>query len=324
MKKSLIALAILSVSGYAVAQSAVSISGGLRIGIKSHNGNTAITPDQGSGNVINFNIAEDLGGGMRASARTQLRFDMSNGANNATTNTTAGLAGVRPAGDSNDRLFQVMHVGLGGGFGEVQLGRIGFNQLWGHNPFGSNGANVNISGTGGATEDGQFRYISPSIMGLKIELGGALKANTANANDKNSNALLVSYGAGPLSATFVTEKVASGVRMDGLGASYNAGFATLHAIWARDKNVNKTTAREGYSISGAVPLGAVTLKAGYRNMSGTTTSNADAPTGGGAAVGDKTSFGIDYALSKRTTAEANLYKAKGVKGNTWIGVRHSF
>ena len=316
MKKTLIALAVLSASGYAMAQSAVSISGVLRIGIKSYDGNTAITPDQGSGNQVNFNVTEDLGGGLKAGARAQLRFDMSNGNNNGGTNTSTALAGLRPAGDSNDRLFQVLHVGVGGGFGEVRLGRIGFNQLWGHNPWGSNGANVNVSGTTGATEDGQWMYLSPSIMGLKLEIGGALKANTAGAS--NSLALLATYAAGPVSVTALTEKVSSGTRGSGFGASYDAGIAKVNVIWARDKDSAGVRVRDGFSVSGSVPMGATTLKLGFRNM-GTGTSNAESP-----ALGDKTSFGIDYALSKRTIAEANIYKGKGMSNNVWVGLRHSY
>jgi len=316
MKKTLIALAVLSASGYAMAQSAVSISGVLRIGIKSTGGVTSVTPDQGSGNQVNFNVTEDLGGGLKANARAQLRFDMSNGNNNAS---TIGQDPTKSTADSNDRLFQVLHVGVGGGFGEVRLGRIGFNQLWGYNPWGSNGAHVNVSATGGATEDGQWMYLSPSIMGLKVEVGGSLSENnknersatgTLNASGDNSLAFLVSYNAGPVSATVLTEKVYTGTRTSGFGGSYDAGVAKVNVIWARDKNSAGVRTIDGFSVSGSVPMGATTLKAGFLN--------------GSTGVADKTSLGVDYALSKRTIAEANVYKSKGGSNNVWVGVRHSY
>ena len=304
MKKTLIALAILTVSGASFAQSSVSISGGMRVGIKNNDAGTTVAADQSSGNTVNFNIVEDLGGGLAFTGSSQLRYWSENGQ----TNNTSGV-GNNAAG------FHLAAIGLKGGFGHVQAGRIGLDQLWGFNPFGSNGAHVNVSGTGGATENGQIRYTSPSFSGFTAVLATTQKLNTTGATN-NGSQFIVNYANGPLAASVVSEKVAlNGTKYTGVGASYDLGVAKLMFIAANDKNAAGVKTKDGQSISATVPFGAFTGKIGFMNDKL-------------AANQDKTSIGVDYALSKRTTLEANTYKTKNettVTGqNTWIGVRHSF
>jgi predicted porin len=45
-----------------------------------------------------------------------------------------------------------------------------------------------------------------------------------------------------------------------------------------------------------------------------------------AANADKTSIGVDYALSKRTVVSADFFKTKSsaTGQNIWVGARHSF
>lgn len=299
MKKSLIALAALAVSSAAFAQSTVAIDGSFRAGYGSDKaGVKSITDDQSSGNTVNFRIVEDLGGGLKFIAQSQLRYRIATGDNTNTTGAT-------------DALFHLANIGVSGAFGQIQVGRIGFDQMWGYNPFGSNAAHVNVSGTGGATEDGQWRYTAPTFVpGLKVSLGGAQKANTLGAKD--SSQFLVTYANGPLAATVVSEKVSSGTKYTGFGAAYNFGVAKVMLIAATDKNTAGTKTADGISYSVTAPMGAVLLKAGMMNDKMT-------------ANKDKTSFGVDYALSKRTTLEANTYKTKGdAKQSYWFGARHAF
>nr|WP_315235221.1 porin [uncultured Limnohabitans sp.] len=331
MKKTLIALAAVAATS-AFAQSTATIDGAFRIGYKSDKASVkSITPDQGSGNAINVKVTEDLGGGLKATAMTQLRFDASNGALRNESGATGNAAG-----------FHLAAVGIEGGFGGVQFGRIGFDQMWGFNPFGSNGAHVNPTTYAGATQNGQFRYTSPSFNGFKAVLGGALKANTNGTAGSNADSthVLLTYANGPVSVAYVSEKVVglapaaisetvsatntaaviaanvaardNGVKISAFGASYDLGVAKLMLISGNQKDaVNGTELAKGTSVSASIPFGAFTGKVGYLNDQLSTK--------------DKTSVGVDYALSKRTTLEANTYKVKGDANQTyWAGVRHSF
>lgn len=315
MKKSLIALAVLAASGASFAQSTATISGAMRIGVLKNDTSTSVSPNQGSGNVLNVGIAEDLGGGLKAMASSQLRFDASNGALRNESGVTGDKAG-----------FHLAAVGLAGGFGTVEIGRIGFDQFWGYNPNGSNGAHVNPLTAAGATQNGQYRYTAPTfVSGLKIQVGGALKANTAAGVDGDSSHFLVTYANGPFAATFVKETVnglqpaagsavAGGVEITGVGASYDLGVAKLMLITGNQKNATSgAELAKGTSVSASIPMGALTGKVGFLNDQM-------------AANADKTSFGVDYALSKRTIVSADFFKTKSsaTGQNTWIGVRHSF
>jgi hypothetical protein len=276
----------------------------MRVGIKNTDAGTTVAADQSSGNTINFNIVEDLGGGLKFTGATQMRYF----SENAQTNNTSG-ADMKAAS-----AFHLAAIGVSGGFGHIQAGRIGLDQLWGYNPFGSTGAHVNVSATGGATENGQIRYTSPTFSGFKAVLASTQKGNTTGAAE-NGSQVLVSYANGPLSATLVSETVTNGTEYSGIGASYDLGVAKVMFISATDKSAAGVKTKDGQSFSVTVPMGAITFKAGMMNDKLT-------------ANQDKTSIGVDYALSKRTVLELNTYKTENettVTGqNTWMGVRHSF
>ncbi len=312
------ALAVLAASGAAFAQSSVTLSGAFRVGVLNNDSGTSVAPNQGSGNVLNVGVTEDLGGGLKAMASSQLRFDASNGAFRNESGASGDKAG-----------FHLAAVGLAGGFGAIEFGRIGFDQFWGYNPNGSNGAHVNPLTAAGATQNGQFRYTAPTfVTGLKIQVGGAMKANTGAA--ENSTQILATYAAGPFAATFVQEKVYGlqpaaatgaaltaaneGVKISGIGASYDLGVAKLMLVTGNQKNATSgVQLAKGTAISAAIPMGALTGKVGFLNDQM-------------AANADKTVFGVDYALSKRTVVSADFFKTKSsaTGQNTWIGVRHSF
>jgi hypothetical protein len=315
MKKTLIALAVLAASGAAFAQSSVTLSGAFRVGVLNNDAGTSVAPNQGSGNVLNVGVTEDLGGGMKAMASSQLRFDASNGAFRNESGAGGNAAG-----------FHLATVGLAGGFGTVELGRIGFDQFWGYNPNGSNGAHVNPLTAAGATQNGQWRYTAPTfVTGLKLQLGGALKANTGAGADGDSSHFLVTYVNGPVAATFVQETVnglqpaagsavAGGVKITGIGASYDLGVAKLMLVTGNQKNATSgVETAKGTAISASIPMGALTGKVGFLNDQM-------------AANSDKTSFGVDYALSKRTVVSADFFKTKNnaTGQNIWLGARHSF
>ncbi|MES2945632.1 MAG: porin, partial [Pseudomonadota bacterium] len=111
MKKSLIALAVLAVSGMASAQSTVTLYGLLDtyVGSIKSGGTTQTVVNSGGIQTSRFGFkgSEDLGGGLKAN------FLLEGGINTDT-------------GASRGNLFgRQSYVGLSGGFGEVKIG-----QMW--------------------------------------------------------------------------------------------------------------------------------------------------------------------------------------------------
>lgn len=310
MKKSLVALAALAAVGIASAQSTATISGQFRIGFKTDaNGLNTVTPDQTSGNVMNFNIAEDLGGGLSAIAATQLRFDASNGGFVSNANgATASAAG-----------FWLAHVGLRSTkLGTFQMGRIGFDTLHGYNPFGTTGASLTTGTAAGATENGQFRYTSPSFMGLNVVLGGSMKGNnTATTTNSGGKHFLVNYANGPFAASYVQEVTAASTHAQGIGASYDLKVAKVFATKYSDESAAGKKTIDRVTLSASAPVGPFVVKAGLLQ-------DKIAPAAGAVAK-DKTSLAVDYALSKRTTIEAQTYKTDGErKRSMFLGVKHTY
>jgi hypothetical protein len=140
--------------------------------------------------------------------------------------------------------------------------------------------------------------------------------------------VMLNFASGPVAARFqvAANNSSNAGRPSGYGlaASYDLGVAKVFATAMNGKAAVGTTAtiidRSGSSLSVQVPLGAVTLRGGVLNHSNDTTAN----------VLDRRSFGADYALSKRTTIGADIFKNEGVtagqaNGNGFtVRARHTF
>jgi len=116
MKKSLIALAVLAASGTAMAQSNVTLYGLADVWFGSSKfevtgeGSVRQTKvDSGGLNTSRWGMkgSEDLGGGLKANFQLEQGFDLSTG-----------------AAQSGKTFNRQAWVGLSGGFGEVQLGKV--------------------------------------------------------------------------------------------------------------------------------------------------------------------------------------------------------
>ncbi len=272
---------------------------------------------QGSGNTMNFKIVEDLGGGLKAMASTQFRWDATSGLN---ANSQVGVNSTTGTAGSSD-LFHLASVGLQGGFGTIQMGRIGFDGMWGYTAFGSTTAGaalnpVTVSG-GGATEDNQYRYTSPTMSGFSVQLGGAFKAYQSGIATpaKDSQQIRASYANGPISAIVAKERNNTGADGTDFGASYDLGVVKINLISGSADDVSGTKVADALTLSATVPMGALTFKAAMKNDKM-------------AANKDVTALGVDYALSKRTALEVNTWKIKNDTANAksafWVGVRHAY
>ena len=304
MKKSLIALATLAaVSGTAFAQSTVTLSGKLNIGIAKTQAPGAASADfaltggaDGSDSRIIFRGTEDLGGGLKANFHAETGFKPDTGLMDNT----------------DSRLFQRQAWGgLSGGFGEVRAGRqytVSFFGSIANMPatyvdpqlavgFGFNGA--------GSRNSDQIQYWSPKMGGAQLRVSTQLAGDTATKTDE----IGLAYTAGALTVNLTNAKVkgTSGSHM-GLNAAYKFGAAAV-AAGIVDKAGDGTG--KGSFVRVTAPMGALSLFAGYATNSDTKTNAQD--------------VGAFYSLSKRTRLYA-LYGTgnKAVTDRTSFGLDHNF
>ncbi len=339
MKKSLIALAALAAVGVASAQSSVSISGVMDLGVRNVSkvapGAATTSTFQGNNNRINFSVSEDLGGGMRAIANVAMRFEGSNGG-------TEG-SGARP-------LFQgETRVGVSGGFGTVLLGR-GLTALQAPNggnadPWGVTTVAGNVYAAGFATDyaaggegriDQGIFYTAPTISGFTLSASfsprklaapaAAAVADTATkqgssavtaiTSSKTHYSLNALYAAGPLVVGVGQEQNRVGDTLTQLYGNYDLGVARVFASTAKIEGGSQAD-RDGvtFAASGAaVNHGAMgTAAAGV--AAGRTINNH---TVGAIIPMGATSFRVGYSIW-------NGNGSVGAKDDTklGLGIRHS-
>ena len=295
MKKTLIALAVLTASTASFAQSSVTLSGKMNLGIASTgSASSALTNGaDGSSSRVILKGSEDLGGGMKAN----FHFE----------------TGLSPDTGAADSVFWQRQAwgGFSGGFGEVRAGRqytIGFFGSIGNMPstfvdpqlavgFGFNGM--------GSRNSDQIQYWSPKFGGAQLRVSTQLSGDTATA----ANEIGLAYSAGPLTAHLTSSKVkgTAGSHM-GLNATYNFGAAAV-TVGTVDKAGSNTGT--GSFVRLTAPMGAANLFVGYATNSDTKTNAYD--------------VGAYYSLSKRTRLYA-IYGSgnKAVTDRTAVGVDHNF
>jgi hypothetical protein len=332
MKKTLIALATLAATGAAFAQSTATISGTISAGIMDSGaaGDTAQVVSLGGGaNAINIVTAEDLGGGMRAGFTGQIRF--------------SAASGDRTSGGNGNALFHDANVYLTNSMGTVRLGKIAEMNTCAFDPWGCAGgaammAGVGVGGDGrgliGArTIQNAISFATPVINGFSATYQTSLSANpgvhnTATAGSQiigrtnERTVLSLNYAKGPLSAQVLrtegdrndtTDRPSvgmvnainqiadtNGASAQGISASYNFGVARLNVSNIVTKTATATT-NDINTISASIPRGAMTFLVGYSKDKGSLAT---------ATTDTKIAAGVNYALSKRTTIGADVFKAE--------------
>jgi predicted porin len=360
MKKTLIALAAVAATGAAFAQSTVTISGIMDIGVKNVSnvapGAAKTSVAAGNNNRVAFSVAEDLGGGMKAIANAQMRFD-------PTTGTTEAANG-RP-------LFQgETRVGLAGGFGTVMLGR-GLTALQLPNggnsdPWGVSTVAGSVYAAGFATDyaaggegriDSGIWYFSPNFNGVTVSGSYSPKTvATTTGFSGNSLSLNATYANGPLVVGLGNEENRAGDQITQVYGNYDLGVAKLYASYATIKGgsvadragitfaaaasavpnggTSTQVAADGeinnWTIGATIPMGAMSIRAGYSQWNG----NGAA----GQKDDSKLGLGVKYDLSKRTyiysdvasqTRKNNVATSSPATSNSKVtsfdlGVAHSF
>ncbi len=340
-----------------------------------------ITGNGSSTSGLNFRGSEDLGGGLRANFRFETNWNMGfNRANTGAAGSLAhgaaasdvALTGANAAAGSFGN--GEIRVGLSGAFGAINLGVVNMNGLTSFTtgqPFGTAigggyGSVTRVDASGAAVRsDNSIMYVTPAFNGFTASLYRANKQTKgANANDNFSSTLGrtdmagsqeigLNYAQGPIRASFSNLKqdfrdvASTGTTLGNtestvntFGANYTMGAARFFVLNQTNKNTGAgatgSTAVDTKftSVSATYTMGATTLMAQVGNLKADAGSNAGKKS-------DLVGLGVDYALSRRTTAYARYesiddkagvvaitgFTAVGTetsRSRTAIGVRHAF
>ena len=350
MNKSLTALAALTVTGLACAQSSVTLFGVIDAGVSyqsatSRNAITGITSKQSQWSLANsgynssrigFRGTEDLGGGLAASFWLEAPITNDDGA--------TGIANF------NRRST----VSLSGGFGEVRLGRDYTATFWNDtvfDPFGTNGSGTNVISTvGGSTGIGNSNYarasnmvayfLPPNLGGFYGQVQYSLNENVRTSATDLTAATSSSagryiggrfgYANGPLDVALAagqnvavdTTALTRKVQTVNLGASYDFGPVKLFGELSNVQNkfdtglTNTHDSYKGYLIGATVPVGPGLIRASYsavRYNEGATGLYGEDPRV------NKLALGYVHNLSKRTALYATVARVSNRNDAAYTG-----
>lgn len=342
MKKTLIAVAALAATS-AFAQ--VTISGSMQAGLVNTGADgaaTAVTHLGNGANAINLAASEDLGGGLKAGWDGQIRFNAANGDRNSSGQGAA--------------LFHSSNVYLSSAtLGTARIGKIAEISNGAYDPWALGGGASMGSGTGvsmtvgAAAQPNSVSYATPTFMGFSAGVQKSMSPNNGTGARINERSIAnLSYANGPITAQILVTSGNANTVADttgfgaaaaavadvqqsqrSLAASYNFGVAKVNLVNVSTKNAADVKTVEVTSVSGTVPLSpTLTLLAGYNKSKTGTGFTATS------ANDTKVAVGLNYALSKRTTLGADLFKAEGLgavapaTGTSGMGyvlrVRHTF
>jgi predicted porin len=316
MKKPLVALAAFAATA---AFADATIYGNIDGGIQSANNQSGTkTAFAGAGGMtptlFGFKGSEDLGGGLKATYILEGSYNAGTGS--GTTNV-----------NSNNNLFgREANVGLSGAFGTVKaglqldpaVGAFASTDPGGLAQFGSGlqgwvGAGLSAGAAATANSlvnifDNNMVSYSYGANGFNATLGYAFGGVAGTNNAKSITSLGLTYANGPLALSFgnYTDQdatAANHVNGNTVGAAYTMGAVRLAANYMDVKPSNAIstileTTQTG--VGASYTQGAVTYGATYYTMTNKENSNTL----------NKTTFKVDYALSKATGVYAAVTAAK--------------
>lgn len=339
MKKTLIALAVITTSGIASAQSTVTLYGLLDayVGFAKSGGLRQAGVNSGGIQTSRFGLkgSEDLGGGLKANFALESGFNIDTGVVSSYTNPFTGVS-------SASTFSRNSWVGFSGGFGEIKIGKMWtpYDDL---NGSGSAAFNANVFKPDAyvwASNSYQDRpgnavyYSTPSFGGFS---GAAMYSfgenKTATTGAGRIASFNVAYSGGPVyvGLGYQTEKasgaVANTTKFTQLNAAYDLGVAKLLAGYGHVKNAPGVPKTNEYQIGADFPVGsALTLSAGFAQS-----KDKGFPA---ATEVKRRGFGLGalYALSKRTNMYVGLNTSKTTQSRVAdaktevlaVGVRHTF
>lgn len=256
-----------------------------------------------TGSLIGFKGSENLGNGLKAIWQVEQALSI-DGTNVNGNNTWA----------TRDSF-----VGLTGNFGTVRLGKLSTYlnsdmekfDAWIYGA-GVNGATVTTANTLDGRLNNAIRYDSPNLNGFKFTAAYGFDEARTTINGNRSNKAVWNLGAGYENAGYFVDagyvrfqdadatanKSANYWRLEG---GYNANNLLVALAYGQSKlftnsTVNSTKAKEA-ALTVGYTMGALTPKFTYAHVWDTKTNGVKADDGINQYV-----IGVDYALSKRTTA----------------------
>ena len=305
MKKSLVALAAMSVIGAVSAQSSVTLYGLADAYIGSEriaaagatsNGTSQTVVNSGgqNGSRWGLRVSEDLGGGLAAIAQFESGFNIDTGSQTDNLGRTQTLFGRQA------------FVGLKSGFGTVALGRQ-------YGPYDDMKGTLSLQGNNAFDATGGGVYGTVGIgawVGYNPRVNNSIKFQSNNYSGLSFSAI---YGMGE-DKTVAT----SASSTFGIGAMYANGPITVGLVHQNDGTARTTTApningkneKENTMLAGAYDFGYAKLGGGY-NEARVTSAGSSQPKfkewflGLSAPLG-ATTLKAQYARSKQTVAGVSL------------------
>lgn len=317
MKRSVLAFTIFAAfGGLAQAQSSVAVYGVIDAGlIKSSDATVAM--GRGDFNRLGFKGTEDLGNGLSANFRLEIRYEPDTG---------TVEAGRRP-------LFQGRSVvGLTGAFGSIKLGRdltavqdpasdfdpFGFRTVGTLDAVTGNYMSDTTKGSSGNRFSNGLYYSTPVMQGFQVNATVATKEGLDGGPTLNAHPYSVSatYVHGPLSTMAGYERSTIQDKFWTLNAAYKVGPANLMASVSKvDRFVG--VCDTNWLVGADIDAGVGSVKVGYGHIK---PDNAAADT--------QASLGYWYNLSKRTTLYTDMTHrqfAVGPSNNKFdAGIHHTF
>jgi len=314
MKKSLIALAVLGLSGAAMAQSSVTLYGKADAGLgkieldASPTGGDATNKTQFiSGSTMNAFTSrvgvrgvEDLGGGMKVGYTFETGLDLNDG-------TTTGAFWARQA-----------NMSLSSDWGTVKLGQQYRPSYLANDVYDlTDQANYSVLGysytnPNNVRAPSAFAYVSPTFNGLTAAVAFVSKNDLGN--DKNVWDVAAMYANGPISAGASASRASHGKTAYQLGGKYDFGSFLLAGSYSQALN-DSNEVRRGFGLGGTVKFGALALTLDLTRDTKNVQNNGDKYTNG--------LLEARYQLSKRTFVYAAYLRADKTN-NYGLGIDHNF
>jgi predicted porin len=328
MKKTLLALAAVSVTGTASAQSSVTIFGIVDTGLQrvSHSGTAKVTRLTNSGISVpqlGFRGTEDLGGGLAASFWLEMAINSDDGTGRftSTNNQPRGGALAGTAGGQGMTFNRRSTVSLSGSWGEVRLGRDYNPSYWNlalFSPFSTLGvggtmmsASIVTGPTAGWTSNGIAYWLPPNLGGVYGQVQHWRGENLSNAgltaDDGTGSGFRIGYRTGGLDMALAMARTERGgplgdIHQDNAGISYDFGVARVMVAVGRDKGSVGPVAADGksWSLGAAIPVGAGDIRIAMSQYTQELATGAE-------PRARKIAIGYRHWLSKRTA----IYTAYG-------------
>jgi hypothetical protein len=319
----------------------VTISGQIEMGVaKSAAGAYSVGDLKGDRTYITFAAVEDLGGGLKAGATAQVRWNPETG-DASYKNSTTGTVDAQIMEQSSVFISSAT-------FGELKMGRFSTHLTAAPGHFTEDWASGASSSAAYGRQSGQTQYTTPTFGGLNVFVlhakgdvnvkgmeGNGYVSNATAYNPKDLSAVGLNYNKGPIAIQLTSLTGFQGDKAQIINAAYDFGVAKIAVNQYNQKDdMAAMAAHKSTEYGVQVPMNKWTF--------GVAKLNNDKNVGynGGAATADTkrsvTAATAKYALSKRTYAEAWVssskqnYKADGTANTAangtaqYIGLAHSF